>query len=101
MKRFFTILLVVILSTYSFAQDFSKLVSAFSESYEKEKTGKYAEAASALKAMYDENSYEINLRLGWLTYNQGQFTEALAYYNKAITIMPMAIEPILGVVLPA
>jgi tetratricopeptide (TPR) repeat protein len=83
------------------AQDYTKLISAFSESYTKEKTGKYAEAVAPLKAMYDASSYEINLRLGWLTYLQGQFSESLGYYNKAIELMPYAIEPRLGVVLPS
>ncbi len=82
------------------SQDFSKLTKAFGESYAKEKSGKYSEAASALKAYYDSNSYEINLRLGWLTYLQGQFAESTGYYNKAIELMPYAIEPRLGVVLP-
>jgi tetratricopeptide (TPR) repeat protein len=83
------------------AQDYTKLTAAFSDSYVKEKSGKYGEAATALKAFYDPDSYEINLRLGWLTYLQGQFTESLGYYNKAIDLMPYAIEPRLGVVLPA
>jgi tetratricopeptide (TPR) repeat protein len=83
------------------AQDYSKLSAAFSESYAKEKAGKYSDAASSLKTVYDANSYEINLRMGWLTYLGGQFTESLNYYNKAIDLMPYAIEPRLGVVLPA
>lgn len=85
----------------STAQDYTKLTEVFRESYLKEKSGKYAEAVTPLKAFYDANSYEINLRLGWLTYLQGQFTESLGYYNKAIDLMPYAIEPRLGVVLPA
>lgn len=90
---FFTVLL-------SRAQDYTKLTVAFSESYAKEKSGKYDQASDALKAYYDANSYEINLRLGWLSYLQGQFTESVAYYNKAIALMPYAIEPRLGLVLP-
>src|SRR5450759_1594124 len=85
----------------STAQDYTKLTEVFRESYLKEKSGKYAEAVTPLKAFYDANSYEINLRLGWLTYLQGQFTESLGYYNKAIELMPYAIEPRFGVVLPA
>ena len=83
------------------AQDYTKLSSAFSDSYTKEKAGKYQEAVNSLKAVYDAGTYEINLRLGWLTYLQGQFTESLAYYNKATDLMPYAIEPRLGLVLPA
>jgi tetratricopeptide (TPR) repeat protein len=83
------------------AQDYTKLTAAFSDSYVKEKAGKYGEAVTALKVFYITDSYEINLRLGWLTYLQGQFSESLGYYNKAIDLMPYAIEPRLGVVLPA
>jgi tetratricopeptide (TPR) repeat protein len=83
------------------AQDYAKLMAAFSESYVREKAGKYQEAAAALKTYYDAGSYEINLRLGWLTYLQGQFMESLGYYNRATELMPYAIEPRLGLVLPA
>ena len=97
-----TLSLIFILSVFGAnAQDYTKLTAAFSESYIKEKAGKYPEAVNALKTCYDANSYEINLRLGWLTYLQGQFSVSLGYYNKAIDLMPYAIEPRLGLVLPA
>lgn len=83
------------------AQDFVKLTAAFSDSYAKEKSGKYGDAVTVLKGCYDASSYEINLRLGWLTYLQGQFSESVAYYNKAIDLMPYAIEPRIGLALPA
>ena len=83
------------------AQDYTRLTAAFSESYIKEKAGKYQEAVTILKSFYDAGSYEINLRLGWLSYLQGQFSESLGYYNKATELMPYAIEPRLGLVLPA
>ncbi|MBA4322726.1 MAG: hypothetical protein C0408_07910 [Odoribacter sp.] len=101
MKRFVLILVFILSVLLSNAQDYPRLTAVFSDSYEKEKSGKYGEAALSLKTIYDANSYEINLRLGWLTYLQGQFTESLAYYNRAIELMPYAIEPRLGVVLPA
>ncbi|MEJ5317301.1 MAG: tetratricopeptide repeat protein [Tenuifilum sp.] len=97
-------LILLVLTTLTVnlaAQDFAKLSVAFTESYAKEKEGKYADAAKPLKAMYDEKSYEVNLRLGWLTYLQGQFSESVGYYSKAIELMPYAIEPRLGIVLPA
>jgi tetratricopeptide (TPR) repeat protein len=97
--KLFTIFLFTVLVLN--AQDYTRLTAAFSESYVKEKAGKYQEAIAALKAYYDAGSYEINLRLGWLTYLQGQFTESLGYYNKATDLMPYAIEPRLGLVLPA
>ena len=99
--------LLVLILTFSLSalilrgQDYPKWTAAFNESYTREKAGKYSEAVNALKAIYAPDSYEINLRLGWLTYLQGQFTESLGYYNKATELMPYAIEPRLGLVLPA
>jgi tetratricopeptide (TPR) repeat protein len=101
MRRLTLIAILFFSVLVSMAQDYSKLTAAFSDSYVKEKSGKYADAVLSLKAIYDANSYEINLRLGWLTYLQGQFYESMGYYNKAIDLMPYAIEPRLGVVLPA
>ncbi|HYX05169.1 MAG TPA: tetratricopeptide repeat protein [Bacteroidales bacterium] len=83
------------------AQDTNKKISAFQESYIREASGELQKAIDALKGIYDEKSYEINLRLGWLTYQSGLFTESLAYYNKAITLMPYSAEARFGLVYPA
>ena len=40
------------------------------------------------------------MRLGWLSYEAGLFTESVAYYSKAIDLMPYAIEPRFGIVYP-
>ncbi len=101
MKRLTLVTVFIFSVIISFSQDYTKLIAAFSDSYAKEKSQKYADAAKSIKAYYDANSYEINLRLGWLTYLQGQFSESVVYYNKAIELMPYAIEPRFGVVLPA
>jgi tetratricopeptide (TPR) repeat protein len=101
MKRSTLTAIFIFLALAVVAQDYTKLTAAFGESYSKEKEGKYGEAVRVLKANYEANSYEINLRLGWLTYLQGQFSESLSYYNRAIELMPYAIEPRFGAVLPA
>jgi tetratricopeptide (TPR) repeat protein len=101
MRRLILILIYIFSVLTSTAQDYSKLTAAFRDSYAKEKSGKYGEAVSVLKTWYDPESYEINLRLGWLTYLEGEFSESLGYYNKAVELMPYAIEPRLGLVLPA
>ena len=101
MKRITLLTILLFSIIISKSQDYTKLTTAFSESYTKEKAGKYADAAAPLKANYDEKSYEINLRLGWLMYLQGQFNESLGFYNKTIDLMPYAIEPRLGIVFPA
>lgn len=82
-------------------QNASDIIAAFQQSYLNENTGKYANAIEVLKNVYNEDSYEMNLRLGWLTYQSGLFSESLAFYNKAIGLMPYSIEPRWGVVMPA
>ena len=82
------------------AQDFREIKDAFQQSYIQEATGEVLAAVNSLKEVYDEKSYEINLRLGWLSYQAGNFTESVAYYNRAVNLMPYAIEPRFGIVYP-
>jgi tetratricopeptide (TPR) repeat protein len=94
---------VVILAaslTSAQAQDFIAKKDAFQKSYIQEATGEFLGAINSLKEVYDEKSYELNLRLGWLTYQAGSFTESKAYYNKAVALMPYAIESRFGLVYP-
>ena len=60
----------------------------------------YDQAAAALKAVYSESNYEINLRLGWLNYEAGKYNDAVSYYQKAIALQPNSIEAKLGIVYP-
>jgi len=83
-----------------YAQSFTETKDAFQESYIKEATGEFLAAINSLKSVYREDSYELNLRLGWLSYEAGHFTDAIAYYNKAISLMPYAVEPRFGIVYP-
>ncbi len=93
--------LLLMLSLSSNAQDYDKIINAFQVSYISEASGEYNKAIEVLKNVYDEKSYEINLRLGWLSYSSGLFTESMAYYNKAISLMPYSIEARFGIVYPA
>ncbi|PKP03657.1 MAG: hypothetical protein CVU14_01615 [Bacteroidetes bacterium HGW-Bacteroidetes-9] len=92
--------LFILISSALSAQDKTALSDAFSASYTHESKAEYLKAIEVLKKVYDESSYEINLRLGWLTYQSGLFTESISFYNKAISLMPMSIEARLGYVLP-
>jgi tetratricopeptide (TPR) repeat protein len=76
-------------------------VSAFQQSYINEASGNYTKAIENLKSIFEEDSYEINLRLGYLCYLAGRFTESIAYYNKAIDIMPYSVEARLGFAYPS
>lgn len=98
------ILLVTTLAYFagnSAGQDFNAISDAFKQSYSYEDESKYTEASAELKKVYDPNSYEINLRLGWLTYKAGSHIESMEYYQKAIDLKPFAVEPRLGFVMPA
>lgn len=100
--RFLTGLVFLILtSTGLVAQNGKSLLEAFVASYKAETSGEYTRAIEILRKEYKEDSYELNLRLGWLTYNNGSFNESAAYYNKAIQLMPYSIEARLGFALPA
>ena len=99
--RFLSVLMLVsMIHTGGRAQTFTEIKDAFQDSYIQEATGEFLKAINSLKSVYDEDSYEINLRLGWLTYQAGSFTESVAYYNRAIELKPYAVEPRFGVVYP-
>ena len=70
-----------------------EIAAAFSSSYESENAKKYETAIAAFNTVYDTNSYEMNLRLGWLYYLAGKTKESISYYQKAAAIMPAATEP--------
>ncbi|HPR26055.1 MAG TPA: tetratricopeptide repeat protein [Lentimicrobium sp.] len=94
-------ILMALASLRVLAQEKVQLEEVFKNSYTLENNAEYSKAIEALKKVYDESSYEINLRLGWLTYQAGWFTESTAFYNKSIQLMPMSVEARLGFVLPA
>ena len=101
LKKVLFIMLILGLTRVNIsAQDFVAKKDAFQKSYIQEATGEFLGSITSLKEVYDENSYEINLRLGWLTYQAGSFTESRAYYNKAVALMPYAIESRFGLVYP-
>jgi len=83
------------------AQDNKALQETFSKSYTMETAGNYSGAIDILKKVYNESSYEINLRLGWLHYLAGMFAESTTYYSKCIKLMPYSIEARLGYAFPA
>ena len=82
------------------AQPSDKTIAAFSKSFQLESEKKYAQAGSALTEVYNKDTYEINLRLGWLFYKAGMYPESESYYQRAVELMPYAAEPKLGLVQP-
>jgi tetratricopeptide (TPR) repeat protein len=93
--------LLLICSVSLSAQNYTLIQDAFSKSQAYESRGNFTDAIAAMKTVYQEDSYEINLRLGWVTYLAGLFTESSAYYQKAIKLKPYSIEAKFGFVYPA
>lgn len=100
MKSISAIAFSVLMSLGVFGQS-SELQTAFKSSYTKESNSDFSGAIKDLKAVYSETSYELNLRLGWLHYSAGLFTESMSYYKKAIDLMPASVEAKFGYVYPA
>jgi len=99
MKTLIRILAVTILySNIGFSQNTKALQAVFKQSYEYEAVKNYEAAINTVLSLYTENSYEINLRLGWLYYLSAKNKESITYYQKAITIMPAATEPLWGLI---
>jgi tetratricopeptide (TPR) repeat protein len=77
------------------------LRKAFASSYTDEYNKDYAKAIGDLKNVFSEKSYEINLRLGWLHYENLLYTESMNYYRTAMKLMPYSVEAKFGYVYPA
>jgi tetratricopeptide (TPR) repeat protein len=99
--KFSTATIIMFIGISLNAQDYAEINDAFKESYTYETNGEYSRAVEQMKMVYQEDNYAINLRLGWLNYLNGQFTESIAFYQKAIGLKPYAIEPRFGIVYPA
>jgi len=99
MKKVILVIIGLMLIKLSTAQD--AIQTAFEQSYIQEQAGNYKIAAQTILSVYNPKSYECNLRLGYLNYLNGTYTDALNYYKKAIEIMPYAVEPRMGYVYPA
>lgn len=101
MKTLKTTLIIALLSfTVESLKAQNGLIEAFAESYTLEQSRDYQSALERLIKVYSPESYEVNLRLGWLCYNAGKLDQSAGYYSKAIDLKPYAIEPKLGLALP-
>lgn len=76
------------------------LEAAFAKSYQHEKSGDFSAAMDDLKKVFDDSSYEMNLRLGWLNYNAGLFDESIIFYSNAQKLKPYSEEARFGLILP-
>ncbi len=95
------VFLVLMLPMMALAQvNQEALEQAFARSYELEKLKEYKASAETLKNIYDNSSYEINLRLGWLYYHAGSLDLSVDYYSRARQLKPYSEEARFGIILP-
>lgn len=83
-----------------FSQDLSSMADAFEKSYTYENSKEYSKAIAEVLTVYEASSYETNIRLGWLYYENGSYTTSAQYYLTAQTLMPYSLEAKFGYVLP-
>ena len=86
--------------TQSFAQDSKALQYAFSKSYTYESKYQYDDAIKVITDLYNEKSYPINMRLGWLYYLSKNYAKSISYYQKAGALMPASAEVLWAIVTP-
>ncbi len=99
-KKIVGLFVCVTLSICVFAQSDNAIREALKKSYDSEYQLKYQKAMDDLMGVYEPSTYELNIRLGWLSYKAGKYIESIGYYKKAITKMPLSIEAKLGIVYP-
>lgn len=92
---------IVLIAFTGQAQVNDNVLKAFKASYANEYKGNYSGAVADMQKAYMADSYEINLRLGWLCYQAKQFTQSLDYYQKAIDLRKYSVEARLGYIKPA
>ena len=95
-----SIAVIIIFTALNVQGQDKTLMNAFSLSYENEANQKYDAAIAALNSAYNPASYEINIRMGWLNYLAGKHKESVTFYQKAITLMPAATEPLWAIINP-
>ncbi len=99
-KKSVIILTFIFIAFSLYSQSDNAIRDALKKSYDSEYQLKYQKSMEDLMGVYEPTSYELNLRLGWLAYKAGKYTESISYYKKSIAKMPLSIEAKLGVVYP-
>jgi len=83
------------------AQTTDDMQKAFKASYVNEYKANYTGAIADLQKVYKAESYECNLRLGWLQYLAKQYSVSMDYYQKAIDLKKYSVEARFGFIKPA
>ncbi len=104
MKILKTVMITVLLLAPGFlsAMTYEEINAAYHKSFLYEKNGDYTNAIRAIMPVYKNypKGYTVNLRLGWLYYLLGNYSNSKMHYKKAMEIIPTSVEAMLGYSLP-
>jgi len=100
MKYLLFALIPFLTFSFALAQEYAAWQTLFEKSYAYESESKFREALDVLKNDYVDNSYEFNIRFGWLYYNIGDYPKSKTYYKKAMDLLPYSQQAKFGYVLP-
>jgi len=100
LKRSLILVPMCLLVVNVHAQSNAVLQKAFHNSYTDELNKNYTAAINDISPYYTDNSYELNIRLGWLHYLNQNYNASKNYYQKAVTLKPSSIEAKFGFVKP-
>jgi len=92
-------ILVLVSATSAHAElSYEEIRSAYQNSYQYEKTQNYKDAIKAIGVvgLHYPKTYTVNLRLGYLYLQNGQYANALKHYKIAHDVLPDAVSPLLG-----
>ena len=100
-KKIIVVAFMAVQSAIAFGQTTEATIQkAFSASYANEYNKKYNDAIADLTRLNEEESYEVNLRLGWLYYMNKSYAQSVTRYQKAVAAKPYSVEAKLGLVKP-
>ena len=100
MYRIFFILLIFV--SVSFAITPKEIQEAYHRSFNYEKISDFDNAIRTLLPVLEAypKGYTVNLRLGWLYYNNSNLANSIYHYKQAMKVAPSSIEAKLGYLYP-
>ncbi len=97
LKTTLTIFVTFVTISLCYAQN-DVINSAFAASYRSEAAGNFSTGVSEIRAVYRQDDYNMNARLGWLSFLAKQYTESVTYYERAIRLKPYVLEARFGLI---
>jgi tetratricopeptide (TPR) repeat protein len=100
-KRIAATVTIIVFACTAFAQSTDDIQKAFKASYANEYKANYTGAIADMQKVYKADSYEMNLRLGWLQYQAKQYAPSMDHYQKACDLRKYSVEARYGYIKPA